>query len=263
MLLRRRMRDWVTMTVDGQALIDRLREDELRSIRSHAQTDLRDQILKSLDERGRAQELVRQQYSGRYPFELLQNANDASADRGGGGVVFAVTEDALVVADRGEGFGPDQIRAICGLGRSSKDPRKSIGYRGLGFKSVGEVSAHPQITSTRVAFGFDDGRTRQVVEELAGPLDPTQHLPVYAFPFRLGESDLGPDAELVGDLIGRGFTTVFRLPFRSGVTHATVAQQVRDTITPRLLLFLDATESLEVSGAGADFLRPRCSGTIR
>ena len=40
------MRDWVTMTVDGQALIDRLRDDEMRSIRSHVQTDLRDQILR-------------------------------------------------------------------------------------------------------------------------------------------------------------------------------------------------------------------------
>ncbi len=239
--------------MDGQALVNRLREDELRSIQNDVSTGLRDQILKALDERGGAQEMVRQQSSGRYPFELLQNANDASAERGGGRVVFAITDHALVVADEGVGFGPDQIRAICGLGRSSKDPRKSIGYKGLGFKSVGEISDHPQIISTGVAFGFDDVRTRQAVEDLAGRLDPGQRLPVYAFPFPLDSTDLGPETELVADLQQRGFTTILRLPFRGGVDKATVAQQVRDTITPRLLLFLDATESLEVIGIDSDF----------
>ena len=54
------------------SLIDRLRDDEIASIRSEVAAGRRDHILKSLDERGRAQELVRQQYSGRYPFELLR-----------------------------------------------------------------------------------------------------------------------------------------------------------------------------------------------
>lgn len=239
--------------LDGQALVDKLREDELRSIQNDVTTGLRDQILKALNERGRAQELVQQGYAGRYPFELLQNANDAAAERGGGRVVFAVTDQALVVADEGAGFGPHQIRAICGLGQSSKDPRKSIGYKGLGFKSVGEISRHPQIISTAVSFGFDDSRTRAAVEDIAGALDPTQRLPVYAFPFPLSPADLGREAALVADLQQRGFRTILRLPFRADVTRATVAQQVRETITPRLLLFLDATESLEVIGSGSDF----------
>ncbi len=114
--------------MDGEALVERLRRDELDSIESEVSQGRRAHILKTLDERGRAQELVRQQYTGRYPFELLQNANDAAGDAGasGGSVRFLLTNQALVVADEGSGFGPDQIRAICGLGRSSKDPRKSI-----------------------------------------------------------------------------------------------------------------------------------------
>ncbi len=119
------------MTVDEHALVERLREDELRSIKNDVDTDLREQILKALDERGRAQELIRQQYTGRYPFELLQNANDASADREPGGrVLFAVTEQALIVADEGMGFGAEQIKAICRLGRSS-NLRNTYGKRSL------------------------------------------------------------------------------------------------------------------------------------
>ena len=156
-------------------LVDQLRRDELKSIANDVSTGLSDHILKSLDERGRAQELVRQQYSARYPFELLQNANDAGAGSGGGGVCFLVTDTSLLVADRGAGFGKEQIRAICGLGGSSKDPRKSIGYKGLGFKSVGEISDQPQVLSAEVSFGFDETKTFKAVEKAVGEtLHPNQ-----------------------------------------------------------------------------------------
>ena len=151
--------------VSTSALIDQLRSEELDSLSSEVKRGRREHILKTLDERGRAQELVRQQYTGRYPFELLQNANDAAGDTNatGGVVCFVLTEDALFVADQGAGFGKAQIKAICGLGRSSKDPRKSIGYKGLGFKSVGEITDRPQVVSSTVRFTFDEQRVRAAV----------------------------------------------------------------------------------------------------
>jgi hypothetical protein len=105
----------------GNDLIEKLRADELDSLRSEVSAGRRDHILRTLDQRGIAQELIRQQYTGRYPFELLQNADDAAADRASGTVRFHLSSDALIVADQGSGFGPDEIRAICGLGRSSKE----------------------------------------------------------------------------------------------------------------------------------------------
>lgn len=51
---------------------------------------------------------------------------------------------------------PEQIRAICGLGRSSKNPRKSIGYKGFGFKPVGEITDDPQIFSASLGFRFNE-----------------------------------------------------------------------------------------------------------
>src|SRR4051794_33987836 len=180
------------------SLIDRLRSDELECIASEVENGRRDNILKALDERGRAQELVRQQYSGRYPFELLQNANDAAADaERPGRVRFVLTDTAVIAADNGAGFGEEQIRAICGLGRSSKDPRKSVGYKGLGFKSVGEITDRPQVISDGVAFGFDDERVRDAVTGAAGSLDARQRLPVYAFPFPVNEGEIGSDAIVV------------------------------------------------------------------
>lgn len=216
----------------------------------------RDYILKTLDERGRAQELVRQQYTGRYPFELLQNANDASGDTGTRGhtAKFLLTDTALLVADKGAGFGPSQVRAICGLGRSSKDPRKSIGYKGLGFKSVGEITDDPQVFSQSFGFRFNQIMVRAAVEELTGQLDPDQRLPVYAFPFNVAPDDAGTDAASIEEMLAEGYRTVFRLPLRPGVERDEVAQHLAATLTPRLLLFLDATDELQLEGTGQDFV---------
>jgi hypothetical protein len=235
-------------------LIDRLRSDELECIVSEVEKGRRDNILKALDERGRAQELVRQQYSGRYPFELLQNANDAAADTNRPGRVrFVLTDAAVIAADNGAGFGEEQIRAICGLGRSSKDPRKSVGYKGLGFKSVGEITNRPQIISDGVAFEFDDQRVRDTVIAAAGSLDPRQRLPVYAFPFSVNEAEIGSDAAVVRDARADGFTTILRLPLRAGLPREEVEQHLVETLLPRLLLFLTAVDEIEVAGTSADF----------
>ena len=49
-------------------------------------------------------------------------------------IKFVVTESALLVGDTGAGFGTAQVEAICDLAQSSKDPRKSVGYKGLGIQ---------------------------------------------------------------------------------------------------------------------------------
>ncbi|MGM7774676.1 sacsin N-terminal ATP-binding-like domain-containing protein [Arthrobacter sp. KNU-44] len=65
---------------------------------------------------------------------------------------FLLTDTALIVADNGSGFGEEQVKAICSLGRSSKGPGTSIGHKGLGFKSVGEITDRPQGISRQASF---------------------------------------------------------------------------------------------------------------
>ena len=235
-------------------LVERLTREGLESLRDDVAHGRRDTGLKSLDERGAMSEIVRDQYTGRYPLELIQNANDAEASEGstGGQVKFVVTDTALLVADQGAGFGIDQVNAICGLARSSKDPRKNIGYKGLGFKSVREITDRPQIISDGVRFGFDAERLRRSVEEIAGQLPKSQRLPDYAFPFPLADSDLGDDLQAVEGLLSEGFRTVMRLPFREPDLRQKVAEHVSAVATSRLLVFLDAAESLEIQGASID-----------
>jgi len=237
----------------GNELVEQLRTDELESLRSEVGAGRREHILRTLDQRGIAQELIRQQYTGRYPFELLQNADDAAADTTAGTVRFHLTDDALIVADQGSGFGTDEIRAICGLGRSSKDPRKAIGYKGLGFKSVGEITERPEIISSDARFRFDEQAVRSAVEQIVGPIPEELRLPVYAFPFELRGNDLGEDGEIIAALVDGGFRSVLRFPFKDGVTKCIVESHLHATLTPRLLLLLGHTERLEVTGTSRDF----------
>lgn len=235
-------------------VVTRLREGELRPLRLQADEGLHASAFKSLYERGEGQELVRQQYTGRYPFELLQNANDAARDAGARGRAhFLLTETALVVADNGFGFGDEQVDAICSLGRSSKGPGESVGHKGLGFKSVGEITDHPQITSARASFQFNSDRVRAEVSSILGPLPDEQKLPVYAFPFPIDPADFGPDTEQVAALRAGDFTTVIRLPFSRGVDRRTVEKHLLDNLQPRLLLFLPQVDHLELRGTGGDF----------
>lgn len=235
----------------------RLLADEIESIKSEVGQGRNAHVLKTLQERGTAQQLVRRQYSGRYPFELLQNANDAAAGEkippGDRSVKFILTHAALIVADKGRGFGPDEIEAICGLGRSSKDPKVSIGYKGLGFKSVGEITNHPQVTSGTTAFTFDEDRVRAAIEGLVQSLPADHPLPTYAFPFPLEHADLGPDAELVESVLSEGYATVLRLPFRPDVTEEQVSSDLKATLSPRILVLLEATDRLQVIGSSSDF----------
>lgn len=232
-----------------------LTDQELASIQSEVDAGRSDTKVKDLDERGSSQELIRRQYSGRYPFELLQNANDAGVDVSAGArsVEFRVTETALLVGDCGSGFGLPQIESICTLGRSSKNPAKSIGHKGLGFKSVGEITDDPQILTTKVGFHFDSAWIRREVENRVETLPDHFRLPLYAFPTTLAQSELDHDGPLVGDMFDRGFNTVFRLPFKDGCSSATVASQLKDTITSRLLLFLEEVDRLSVHGTASDF----------
>ena len=197
---------------------------------------------------------MRQQYTGRYPFELLQNANDAARDAGARGRAhFLLTETALIVADNGFGFGDKQVDAICSLGRSSKGPGEAVGHKGLGFKSVGEITDHPQITSARASFQFSSDRVRSAVSAILGPLPDAQKLPVYAFPFPIDPADFGPDAKEEARLRGDGFTTVIPLPFNDNVDRETVEAHLLENLHPRLLLFLPHVDHLELRGTSGDF----------
>jgi len=89
--------------------------------------------------------------SGSFILEFIQNAEDAGAKR-----VKIVFEDGVIkVFNDGRPFSRDDVEAICSIGRSRKDPRKHIGYLGVGFKAVFLASSRLHIYSKPYRFKFD------------------------------------------------------------------------------------------------------------
>lgn len=100
-------------------------------------------------------EQVTHQYSGRFLVELLQNSHDVlpeSSPDGTSRIAIILEEHeepfgALYVANDGQPFSPSNFNSLSALGQSDKDPEKSIGNKGIGFRSVLEITREPQIYS--------------------------------------------------------------------------------------------------------------------
>lgn len=103
-------------------------------------------------------EQVEHQYHGRFLIELIQNAHDAlneeclDGDEARLEIVISTEEEpygALYVANDGIPFTRSNFECLAQLGQSDKDPEKSIGNKGIGFRSVLEVTNAPEIYSRR------------------------------------------------------------------------------------------------------------------
>jgi len=94
-------------------------------------------------------EQVEHQYHGRFLIELIQNAHDALGGGSSGRIHIRFEQSdsehgTLFVANDGEPFSRSNFERISALGQSDKDPQKSIGNKGIGFRSVLELTDCPE-----------------------------------------------------------------------------------------------------------------------
>ena len=96
-------------------------------------------------------EYIEADYHGRFLVELLQNANDQAIDAGkrDGTVTLLRTDSLFAVANEGAPFDEAGLKSITSLGQSTKNPAQLIGNKGIGFKSVYQISRQPEIFSAR------------------------------------------------------------------------------------------------------------------
>ncbi|MCH5283090.1 MAG: hypothetical protein J1E59_05490 [Treponema sp.] len=102
--------------------------------------------------------------SGHFVFELLQNAEDVFATS----VNFKLESDKLIFEHNGtRQFDINDIDSITSIGDSTKeDNGNSIGKFGIGFKSVFEYTASPEIHSGEHHFKIDDLFVPKVIPAL-------------------------------------------------------------------------------------------------
>lgn len=97
---------------------------------------------KALREKAGRERDLRELYKDRGPYELLQNADDAHATK----VAYILTEQGVAFIHNGNWFTVDNFRSLAD-GWSDKDPKECIGHKGLGFRSVLDITPSPYIVN--------------------------------------------------------------------------------------------------------------------
>lgn len=163
--------------------------------------------------------------SAHFILEILQNAEDAGSRLPGKGEIsFHVSPSRIKVTHNGAPFKDMNINAICGV-RSSKKPEEgTLGYLGIGFKSVFKVTDCPYIHSGGFHLKFDKGAYADPNNE------PWQIMPIWA------DDTLEPlDPSL----------TTFIMPFRNAEAYDQTLQELKK-LDVHIFLFLKWLKKLTI-----------------
>jgi hypothetical protein len=161
-------------------------------------------------------------YRGRLVYELLQNADDAMLGQDGQAdrVVFWLTATDLWVGNTGRPLDDGDVEGLCGTGISTKTQtdgpkRASIGHKGMGFKSVLEITDRPSAYSLGHSFRMSAEEALAPVAEVLGERGQPApgRVPAMRFPWTV----LDEPAEW-RDLREEGIQTLFRFPLRDDLT---------------------------------------------
>src|SRR5206468_1197295 len=94
--------------------------------------------------------------SSGFVLEFIQNAEDAGQGLSGKGEIFIrVNQHRLKFVHNGRPFNDSNLGAICGIRSSKKPEQGTLGYLGIGFKSVFKVADCVEVYSNGYRFKFD------------------------------------------------------------------------------------------------------------
>jgi hypothetical protein len=141
---------------------------------------------------------IAESYHNRSFIELLQNADDANATR----FKIIKTGEFLFVANNGRIFNQQDLISLCRSASSGKVKGETIGYRGIGFKSVVGFSKEIHVLSGGLEITFSKNRTQSEI-----PL--ATRVPLIRIPHSLNLSVKSIIDSVRRDLEAQGYNTIF------------------------------------------------------
>lgn len=140
---------------------------------------------------------ISESYSERSLIELIQNADDANATKF---YISVISNDAVLVANNGDYFSRDDVISLCRSGSSTKKRKSNtIGYRGIGFKSIVNYTNNVHIYSGDMKFSFSKELTKKDLPEI-------DNVPLIRIPHEFAGNKYLNE---IHEVIEKGYTTVF------------------------------------------------------
>ncbi|WP_052599633.1 DUF3883 domain-containing protein [Aureispira sp. CCB-QB1] len=176
-----------------------------------------------------AEGIIMEIYEGRYLLELLQNSRDAAMLNNQAGLIkVRLYNNVLEIANTGLPFSLDGYKSIIKVGDSSKQSSDFIGHKGLGFKSVVQISDNPKIVTQDGCLFFDKTQVQKQprIRKLRAKLD---DIPLFFFP-QYTSSNISNEEHF------KGYTTLVKLPLRNGITMEDVANDFELIQADQLIL---------------------------
>jgi hypothetical protein len=214
-----------------------------------------------LEDFAAAEQYIQQSYEGRSLFELIQNGRDAAQLAQQPGLIeLELVEDSdgpwLLVRNSGQPFTPAGVAGITRIGQSTKADAKTIGFKGIGFKAVKQLTDQPRVTTRWGTLVFDATLTRsRYLAQRAKPAPAA--LPLFRLPHYAPEG-LAP-AE-----VARGIATRVALPLRNAEARALVEADLAK-LAARQLVLLGMVRQLTIHTPASTteyVFEPRAAGRL-
>lgn len=177
------------------------------------------------------EEYVSESYNCRSFIELLQNADDAEASR------FYVKKcnDYLFVANDGRPFNMDDVESLCRSASSKKVRGKTIGYRGIGFKSVVSFAKEVYLVSGDFEIAFSKELSKQLIHQ-------SIRVPLIRIPHNIPNNIKNAIIDEVNSIKNKGYNTIF-------VFSGSISNQIQEeytTFSYTTLLFLNSIKNIQI-----------------
>lgn len=176
---------------------------------------------------------IAESYVARSFIELLQNADDACATK----FLIKRAGEHLIVANDGRPFSCQDMEALCRSAASKKEKETSIGFRGIGFKSVVGFARTIHLISGELEITFCRDLTSKLIPR-------ANTVPLVRIPHPIDKAirdQLTIDINLVLD---DGYKTIFIF---SGLISDYVETEFK-ALEPTAMLFLQSVSEIKTDG---------------
>lgn len=140
---------------------------------------------------------ISESYSERSLIELIQNADDANANKF---YITTLSKNTILVANNGDYFTEEDVKSLCRSGSSTKKRKSNtIGYRGIGFKSVVNYTNNVHLVSGNIKLTFSKEMTKNDLPNI-------DNVPLIRIPHEFKGDKF---EKYINETISQGYTTIF------------------------------------------------------